>query len=89
MVAQTLSVIRFPEGLPQSPGYPTCGQKVQVECFMRNPPLVITTRNVGTQEDTGQGTRRRTVLIAFQVARYNIDIALFTEARLLEEGYLG
>ena len=39
---------------------------------------MITTRNVGTQEDTGLGTRRRTMLIAFQVAGYNIDIALFT-----------
>ena len=77
-MAQTLSVLRFPEGLPQSPGYPTCGQKVQVECFMISPPHMITTRNVGTQEDTGLGTRRRTMLIAFQVAGYNIDIALFT-----------
>ena len=39
---------------------------------------MITTRNVGNQEDTWLGTRRRTVLIAFQVAGYNVDIALLT-----------
>ena len=50
---------------------------------------MITTRNVGNQEDTWLGTRRRTVFIAFQIARYNVDIALFTEARLPEECSLG
>ena len=88
-MAQTLSVLRLTDGLPQSPVIPHAVKKVQVEYFMRNPPHMITTRNVGNQEDTWLGTRHRTVFIAFQIARYNVDIALFTEARLPEECSLG
>ena len=41
-----------------------------------------------TLQDTGLGARRRTALIACELARYNIDIAGLSETRLPEEGSL-
>ena len=41
-----------------------------------------------TLQDTWLGARRRTWLIACELARYNIDIAALSEARFLEEGFL-
>ena len=35
--------------------------------------------NVRALQDTGLGARRRTALIAFELARYNIDIAALSE----------
>ena len=35
-----------------------------------------------TLQDTGLGARRRTVLIACELVRYNIDIAALSETRL-------
>ena len=41
-----------------------------------------------TLQDTGLGARRRTALIACELARYNIDIAATSETRLPDEGSL-
>ena len=43
---------------------------------------------VRTLQDTGSGARRRTALIACELARYNIDIAALGETRLPGEGSL-
>ena len=51
-------------------------------------PLVVTSWNVRTLQDTGLGARRRTALIACELARYNIDIAALSETRLFDEGSL-
>ena len=44
--------------------------------------------NVRTLQDTGLGARRRTALIACELARYDIDIAALNEARHPDEGSL-
>ena len=44
--------------------------------------------NVRNLQDTGLGARRRTVLIAGELARYNIDIAALSKTRLPDEGTL-
>ena len=41
-----------------------------------------------TLQDTGQRARRRTALIACELARYNIDIAALSETRIPDEGSL-
>ena len=41
-----------------------------------------------TLQDSRLGARRRTVLIACELARYNIDIAALSETRLPDEGSL-
>ena len=49
---------------------------------------MVASWNVRTLQDTGLGARRRTALFAFELARYNIDIAALSEARLPDEGSL-
>ena len=49
---------------------------------------MVTSWNMRTLQDTGLGARRRTALIACELARYNIDIALLCETRLPDEGSL-
>ena len=49
---------------------------------------MVTSWNVRTLRDTGLGARRRTALIACELARYNIDIAALSESRLPDEGSL-
>ena len=51
-------------------------------------PLVVTSRNVRTLQDTEVGARRCTTLIACKLARYNIDIAALSETRLPDEDSL-
>ena len=47
---------------------------------------MVASWNVRTLQDTGLGARRRTALIACELARYNIDIAALSEIRLPDEG---
>ena len=49
---------------------------------------MVVSWNVCTLQDTGLGARRRTALIACELARYNIDIAALSETRLPDEGSL-
>ena len=49
---------------------------------------MVASWNVRTLLDTGLGARRRTALIACELARYNIDIAALSETRLPDEGSL-
>ena len=49
---------------------------------------MVASWNVRTPQDTGLGARRRTALIACELARYNIDIAALSETRLPDEGTL-
>ena len=49
---------------------------------------MVASWNVRTLQDTGLGVRRRTALIAGELARYNIDIAALSETRLPDEGSL-
>ena len=44
--------------------------------------------NVRILTDNGLGARRRTALIACELARYNNDIAALSETRLPDEGFL-
>ena len=44
--------------------------------------------NVLTLQDTGLGARRRTALIACELAKYNIEVAALSETRLPDEGSL-
>ena len=88
-MAQTLPVPPFLGGLPQPQGYPTCSPKnCQINSSMKQRPLVVASWNVHTLQDTGLGARRRTVLIACELARYHIDIAALSETRLPDEGSL-
>ena len=76
-------------GQPQPQGYPTCGRKKnKINSSIRKRPLVVASWNVRTLQDTGLGARRRTALIAYELARYNNDIAALSETRLPEEGSL-
>ena len=77
----------FPGGLPQSQGYPTRGRKkYKIESSIKQRPLVVASWNERTLQDNGLGTRRRTTLIACELARYNIDIAALSDTRLPDEG---
>ena len=88
-VAQTLPVPPFPDGLPQPQGYPTRGRKkYKINSSIKQRPLVVASWNVRTLQETGLGARRRTALIACELARYNIDIAALSETRLPDEGSL-
>ena len=88
-MTKTLPVQPFPDGLPQPHGYPTCGQKkYKINFSIKQRPLVVASWNVHTLQGTGLGARRRTALIACELARYNIDIAALSEARLPDEGSL-
>ena len=88
-MAQTLPVPPFPGGLPQPQGYPTRGRKkYKINSSIKQRPLVAASWNVRTLQDTGLGARRRTALIACELARYNIDIAALNETRLPDEGSL-
>ena len=49
---------------------------------------MVASWNERTLRDTGLGARRRTALIACELARYNIDISALIETRLLDEGSL-
>ena len=49
---------------------------------------MVVSWNVRTLQDTWLGARRRTALIACELARYNIDIAAHSETRLPDEGSL-
>ena len=49
---------------------------------------MVTSWNVRTLQDTGLGARRRTALIACELARYNIDIAALSEISLPDKGSL-
>ena len=49
---------------------------------------MVASWNVRTLQDTGLGARRRTALIACEIARYNIDIAVLSETRLPDKGSL-
>ena len=43
---------------------------------------MVASWNVRNLQDTGLGVRRRTALVACELARYNIDIAALSETRL-------
>ena len=47
---------------------------------------MVASWNVRTLQATGLGARRRTTLIACELARYSIDIAALSETRLPDEG---
>ena len=84
-----IAVPHFQGGLPQPHGYPTCVQKkYKVDSSTKQRPLVVASWNVRTVQDTGLGARRRTALIACELARYNIDKAALSETRLPDEGSL-
>ena len=88
-MAQTLPVPSFSGGLPQPQGYPTCGQrKYKVNSSIKQRPHMVASGNMCTLQYTGLGARLRTVLIACELARYNIDIAALSETRLPDEGSL-
>ena len=88
-MAQTLPVPPFPAGLPQQKGYPTRRLKTyKINSSIKQRPLVVAIRNVRSLQDTGLGARRRTALIACELARCNIDIAALSETRLPDEGSL-
>ena len=88
-MALTLPVPPFPGGVPQPRGYPTHGRKkYKINSSIKQRPLVVASRNVCAPQDTGLGARRRTALIACELARSNIDIAALSETRLPDEGSL-
>ena len=88
-MAQTLPVPSFAGGLPQPQGYPTSGRKkYKIDSSMKQRTLVVASWNMRTLQDTGLGARRRTALIACELARYIIDIAALSETRLPDEGSL-
>ena len=88
-MAQTLPEPPFPGGLPQPQVYPTYGKnKYKANSSIKQGPLVVASWNVRNLQNTGRGARGRTTLIACERARYNIDIATLSEARLPEEGSL-
>ena len=88
-VTQTLSVLPFPGGLPQPQGYPTCGRKKHnINSSIKQSQLVVASWNMRSLQETELGARRRTALIACELARYNIDLADLSETRLPDEGSL-
>ena len=88
-MVQTLPVPPFLGDLPQPQGYPTLGRKkYKINSSIKHRPLIVVRWNVRTLQDTGLGARRRTALIACELARYNLDIATLSETRLPDEGYL-
>ena len=78
------------------PGWPTAAtgishtrsKKYKINSSIKQRPLVVASWNVRTLLDTGLGARRRTALIACELARYNIHIAALSETRLPDEGSL-
>ena len=78
------------------PGWPTAAtgsshtrsKKYKINSSTKQRPLVVASWNVRTLQDTELGARRRTALIACELARYNIDIAALSETRLPDEGSL-
>ena len=85
-MAQTLLVPPFTGGLPQPHGHPTCGhKKYMINSSIKQRPFVVASWNVRTLHDPGLGARRRTALIACELARYGIDIAALSETRLHNE----
>ena len=60
----------------------------KVNSSIKQRPLVVESWNVRTPQDTRLGARRRTALIACEIAGYNIDIAALSEIRLPDEGSL-
>ena len=88
-MAQTLPVPPFPAGLPLPQGHPTRGRKkYKINSSIKQRPLVVASLNLRTPHDTGLGARRRTALVACELARYSIDIAALSETRLRDEGSL-
>ena len=88
-VAQTLPAPPFPGGLPQLQGYSTRGRKkYKINSSLKQRPLVVASWNVRTLQDAGLGARRRTALIACELARHNIVIAALSETTLPDEGSL-
>ena len=88
-VAKTLPVPPFPGGLPLPRCYPTRGRKkYKKNSSIKQWPLVVSSWNVRTLQNTGLGARHRTALIACELARYDIDIAALSETRLPDEGSL-
>ena len=88
-VAQTLTVPPFPGGLLQPQGYPTCcRKKYKVNSSIKQRPLVVASWNVRTLQDTELGARRRTALIACELAKYDTDIAGLSETRLPDKDSL-
>ena len=88
-VAQTLPVPPLPGVQPLPQGYPTRGRKMcKINSSKKHRPHVVASWNVRTLQDTGLGARRRTALIACELARYNIDIVAISETRLPDEGSL-
>ena len=49
---------------------------------------MVASLNVRTLQESWLGARRRTALITYELARYNIDIAALNETRLPYEGSL-
>ena len=88
-VAQTLPVPPFPGGLPLPQGHSIRGRKkYKINSSIKQRPLVVASWNMRTLQNIGLGARRRTALIACELARYNIDIAALSETRLPDEGSL-
>ena len=63
-------------------------KKVQDKFFHNTRLLVVANWNLRTLQVTGLGARRRTALIACELARYNTGIADHSETRLPDEGSL-
>ena len=59
-----------------------------IDSLIKQRRHVVASWNVRTPQDTGFGARRRTALIASELARYDIDIAALDETRLFDEGSL-
>ena len=57
-------------------------KKYKLNSSIKQRPLVVANWNVRTLRDTRLGARRRTALIACELARYNIDIAALSETIL-------
>ena len=88
-MAKTLPVPPFPGDLPQPQGNHTRGRKkYKINSSIKQSPLVVASLNVCTLHDIGLEARRRTALIACELARYNIVIAALSETRLPDEGSL-
>ena len=78
------------------PGWPTAAtglshtrsKKYKINFSIKQRPLVVASWNVRILQDTGVGARRRTVLFACELARYNIYTFALSETRLPDEGSL-
>ena len=63
-------------------------KKYKINSSIKQRSLVVASWNVCTLQYTGLVARRRTALIACELARYNIDIAALCETRLPDEDSL-